>query len=685
MTGTWKMQSRLRVDPYLNWLARGAGSTKIVSEEHWCLVRIEVPEPPMPNSLATLAAALASRRLPQDGSGTEPTIVASSNEIDRLGELVDALKQGSGPPSLRATDRQFYVYRPEALLYEDGRFRTSELFVILQAGPPIPGFTPRQTRSTARNLSLLTATTDDRVAIGIIDDGIAFAHERFRTKSGQTRIEFMWIQDVGKTDEISDVMIGSVLTRSDIQTQLNSHRGSESDLYEAFARPASGQHPHRPLALRRSHGTFCLDVATGADPGQNVRNRPIFAVQLPADVVADSSGAGVASYVLQGVRQIIDWADAYASGIPLIINFSYGLLAGPKDGTHPLEQALQGLVEAREARGAQTRFVIAAGNSYNSRTNAHLEIKPGQSVTHDWIILPDDSTSNFVEIWFDGQDALVDPAAITVTLTPPSSRQAGDYPLDSKQDRILMEQDVPVAGICVDHNQGASGNRTRVVLSVAATQSFEADVTAPHGRWEIRIRNRTGSLLEARLYVQRDNTPSGYPRRGRQSYFDDRDAYDFDERTRNYTKPGEASSLDRSDTLSAIATGKGTVVVGAAKTTTEEQRFEPADYSASGPSRTRTNPDYSALADVGPGRQGILAAGTYSGSVVAMNGTSVAAPQVVRHLANQMRPTHVLIDAGAAEQPHPDTVDISDAEQQKRLGPVLIKPSSAAMRDKLRY
>jgi hypothetical protein len=39
----------------------------------------------------------------------------------------------------------------------------------------------------------------------------------------------------------------------------------------------------------------------------------------------------------------------------------------------------------------------------------------------------------------------------------------------------------------------------------------------------------------------------------------------------------------------------------------------------------------------------------------------------------------------AALQLHPDTVEVSDVEQQKRLGPLLIKPSSAAMRNKLRY
>ncbi len=33
------------------------------------------------------------------------------------------------------------------------------------------------------------------VIVGVIDDGIAFGHERFRKSGGTTRVEFVWIQD----------------------------------------------------------------------------------------------------------------------------------------------------------------------------------------------------------------------------------------------------------------------------------------------------------------------------------------------------------------------------------------------------------------------------------------------------------------------------------------------------------
>ena len=33
------------------------------------------------------------------------------------------------------------------------------------------------------------------MVVGIIDDGIAFANERFRRADGTTRVEYAWLQD----------------------------------------------------------------------------------------------------------------------------------------------------------------------------------------------------------------------------------------------------------------------------------------------------------------------------------------------------------------------------------------------------------------------------------------------------------------------------------------------------------
>jgi hypothetical protein len=87
------------------------------------------------------------------------------------------------------------------------------------------------------------------------------------------------------------------------------------------------------------------------------------------------------------------------------------------------------------------------------------------------------------------------------------------------------------------------------------------------------------------------------------------------------------------DTLSAIATGAGSIVVGAADAL---DGFPPADYTSCGPAISRPGPDCSAIVDHGSAHWGVLAAGTFSGSVVALRGTSVAAPQLVRRVADYL-------------------------------------------------
>jgi hypothetical protein len=71
--------------------------------------------------------------------------------------------------------------------------------------------------------------------------------------------------------------------------------------------------------------------------------------------------------------------------------------------------------------------------------------------------------------------------------------------------------------------------------------------------------------------------------------------------------------------------------------------FHPSRYSGAGPDATpplvpppRTGPDAAATADDSVALYGVLAAGTRSGSVAAMNGTSVAAPQITRLIAGWM-------------------------------------------------
>src|SRR5450756_3218049 len=77
---------------------------------------------------------------------------------------------------------------------------------------------------------------------------------------------------------------------------------------------------------------------------------------------------------------------------------------------------------------------------------------------------------------------------------------------------------------------------------------------------------------------------------------------------------------------------------------------------------------------------GVLAAGTFSGSVVAMRGTSVAAPQVVRQIADDLEaiPASAYGTTGAvpaaASGPPPNSIRVPDGNQP-RLGPYVVRPA----------
>ncbi len=687
MNVTWLQQDCMRLDPYLNWDARQRnGGNPGAPCDTWCLVEIEVPASGVPGSLRVLHGALVGNgRLPGDPAGIAgPTVMASADEVGHLERLKDKTPGDLADPA----DRRFYLYRREALVYDGAEFAKSRLFRIRHAGPPIAakaferslgGHQPSAFQPPAREIG-------SEVAIAIIDDGIAFANERFRDRAGGTRIEQIWLQDIGQPAGENRVAVGRVLDKAAINALLAKHAGNERAIYDEVASTGEATPGHKPLMFRRSHGTFCLDVAAGADCETAPDDRPIFAVQLPVDAVADASGSTVGSYVLQGVRQIVEWADRYKPNVPLVINFSYGILAGPKDGSHFLEQALAELVRRRNARGGTTRMVLAAGNSFHARANAFLKPEVGKPATLDWVILPDDRTANYVEIWLDGPAMLDDLSRISVSLTPPDGLPAGELKLNAGRDLVLRHAGGVIAGLNVRQGLGQSGTRTRVFLSVNPTaRPHDRDAAlAPAGRWRISIEKRTSAALEAHLYIQRDGTPAGYPHRGRQSRFDHATGYARNPLTGNFTWPDEGP-LRSTDSLSAIATGQDVIVVGAAATAPTAEGYRAAPYTSSGPTKGRAQPDCSAFADIGPTNSGVLAAGTFSGAVVAMNGTSVAAPQIVRHLADELAAGRDMRGAPPGPTASLRMQPVGPAAERARLGAELLTPNPQAIRNRGRY
>ena len=159
---------------------------------------------------------------------------------------------------------------------------------------------------------------------------------------------------------------------------------------------------------------------------------------------------------------------------------------------------------------------------------------------------------------------------------------------------------------------------------------------APAGVWRVRVRrNKLASDAVINAWIQRDDTIYGFPPRGRQSYFANA-CYDrFDAQGRRVVEDADSNqdcAIRRHALVSAIATGERVVVAGSYKL----REKDIVNYSAGEPitpkqdqipqPSVRRKPDVLMIGEDSRVHCGILAAGTRSGSVTRMGGTSVAAP-----------------------------------------------------------
>jgi len=474
--------------------------------------------------------------------------------------------------------------------------------------------------------------------IGVIDNGIAFAHARFRNAGG-TRIEFLWRQDFMGGN--SPWTPGVELTEAVISPLVNAPGADEDAIYRNIGGLDYSQGGFKPLGLRRSHGTHVLDLAAGADPRDNVTDRPIIAVDMPDEAVGDPAGSTLTVHAALGLIYILDRASSLRrkdvdETLPLVVNLSYGPSEGPHDGTSLLELVMDALVPLAKAQKTPLKIVLAAGNFRQSRLHAKLSIDKAATKSLRWRLQPGCLTPSLMEIWLSkGANSLESvklraPNGESLTVTPAD-------PFDESKDvngNVLMQARLLTAW---------PNGRLHLVLSVARTAIDPAGTwgraVAPSGLWMVDIANGGNAKLELDAWIKRSDTPSGHRAKGRQSYFED--TADDDRRKKN-GRPNEFDGKGRSvvrrhETLSGITTGKSTLVIGGYRRGDKESDLHPAPYTSAGPHHSPTRggraPDWLEVSDDSIACRGALAAGTRSGSWVPMNGTSAAAPQAARWIA----------------------------------------------------
>jgi hypothetical protein len=472
--------------------------------------------------------------------------------------------------------------------------------------------------------------------MGIIDDGIAFAHERFRAGL-QTRVEYWWLQD-GVWQGPGTIWPGRELNKLQINTILqNCTRAGvvdEDEVYRQAGLIDFRRHGHKSAACRIAHGTHVMDLACGYDAQNPPDDRPIVCVQLPIRVTAETSGARLFPFVHHAMRYILRRARDIGgvAHLPVVINLSYGNFAGPHDGRARLEEAMEELVQNSAKHGVTLRIVLPAGNSYLLRTHAQVSFKNTTDVADlEWRILPDGRKPSYLEIWLPPGGS--GPSRLEATITSPTGQALTVHEGDPLPPKTWVNATGDVYGQVHYHYHPAS-SRGMFLVAVNETTSLDRNAAvAPAGTWIVQLQNQAlGASDIVDAWIQRDDSLYGFPIRGRQSYFANDCYARFDPEGRDNEEDDPTCIVRRYSTINAIATGLSPIVMGGFL----RKEMVPSEYSSAGPVTNPYRPDALTVSDDSRVHTGVLAAGSRSGSVVAMGGTSVAAPQIAKLIANEL-------------------------------------------------
>lgn len=506
-------------------------------------------------------------------------------------------------------------------------FRPPDLLAGLEVGAP-PRWPP----------GVLDEQGRPRRAIAVIDDGCAFLHDAFGAKGGQgghSRIHALWDQGRDRPPQGSRVWQATAAfgygreagaaSLGAAWREIRRRSLDENAVYRGIDHLIAYDDPRRRVWFA-THGTHVLDVAAGrVDPltGESDRDAaskaPIVYVQLPALTAADGAGGSLAAHLLDAVRYVLE---VCASRAKVALNISYGTHAGPHDGTSMFERALDELLRCR---GDDFVIVLAAGNARRSRCHARREVRVGFGAQLQIELAAGDSTDTFVECWY----GAVDGARLELRVRTPG-RDWTDWVAPGGQRELRAPGGAEVLAMLRHDREVPNGARSMVLLAIAPTRATDCtpNAVAEPGVWD----------LELRLVDEDPRAADGRPRAVVVDAWIQRD--DVNDR-----ESGVAShfvGIDRGDeenTFNSLATGNETIVAGGFRRSTGR----PAPYSSL-PAPGVLPPLYVlAACEEDADLPSLRAAAVRSAEVTRMNGTSVAAPVLVRRLFNLMAGSRVPI------------------------------------------
>ena len=278
---------------------------------------------------------------------------------------------------------------------------------------------------TGANTADWSGGTGRGVLVGIVDTGVDVSHPDFRNPDGTSRVLLYWNQ--------RDDAAGSAPLGDDGQP-LYGALCSATMIHQALTGSANGCR----IADSYGHGTHVAGIAAGNGQASGF-GQPygrFVGVAPMADLIVANAlddGVGQQNSVLDAVAFMVRTARALRR--PIVINLSLGSYFGPRDGTSPLERALD------NASGPGVVVVAAAGNEGNVPLRAGGLIEPGQALGIGFNV-PAWSTRQTLEGWYDGANQYAVRLGCGGFSTP--SVAAGDsYSADTPCGRVEVTSTAP--------------------------------------------------------------------------------------------------------------------------------------------------------------------------------------------------------------------------------------------------
>lgn len=476
----------------------------------------------------------------------------------------------------------------------------------------------------------------DGCIMAVIDDAIPFAHQQLRLPGGLSRLAALWVQDAawsGPPDLPCGAQVDGVAASAWLARLEAGALACESQIYRQAGLVRMDRPNSQGAGLAGGHGAAVTLLAAGMDPGDpDARRHPLIGVALAAAVIADSAGTFAEAAITAALGFVVTRARmlnrriAAAHGLPpgsvrlpLVINLSLGLTAGPRDGSTRIERLMDAICDREAPDLGPVHVVLPTGNHRAARMRASLA--PGGQL--GWQMPPCDTTPTVIEAW--GPPASRPPCLV---LTPPGGPDCPTrFDRPGQSCLLIDDHGRRLAQAVWQRHDGGDC----VTLIAAPTQPGpEGGDWAPPGRWRIALDGPPGPCWA--LSVQRDEVLRGYPREARQSWLDDGCYRDQDDRGWPILRdpPGGPTRVQRGDTVNAYATGRRVLRAGAVA----RRGGGPMPYASL--IGADLGGDVLVPVDRSSCHPGMIVRGRTSGGFAIMSGSSMAAPWASRWLAGQL-------------------------------------------------